>query len=78
MTLLLASAFLPTTLGGWAAVAAAGTASVAAVLGYFNRRHIQEVHVLVNSNLAAIKDQLERVTAERDGLVQDKITAASP
>lgn len=66
---MIATTFL-TALGGWAACAAAVASAFAGFLGLMNRRHIQEVHVLVNSNLTEIKRQLAAVTAERDQLTR--------
>lgn len=60
--------FFPTTLSGWAAIAAALGATAAALLSLRNHASIAEVHVLVNSNLADIKAELVKVTAERDEL----------
>lgn len=39
--------FWPTTLGGWAAVVAAITGTIAAIASYFNRRHIRKIHVVL-------------------------------
>jgi hypothetical protein len=77
------SQFLPQTLGAWAAIFAAVFALVASVVaaiaatqGMRNKAKIQEVHVLVNSNMEALKAKLELALHQRDSLQSQKdITA---
>lgn len=44
----------------------------AAVVSWLNHRRIQEVHVLVNSQLHEVIQKLETRTRERDTLQQEK------
>lgn len=44
----------------------------AAVVSWFNHRRIQEVHVLVNSQLHEVMQELVTRTQERDTLQQEK------
>jgi hypothetical protein len=67
-----AATFLPSTLGGYASIVAALAAAVAALLGAYTRRHIQEVHVLVNGRLSSVENELEQTAAERDRLQAEK------
>ena len=69
--MIIAAASLISTVGQLAAMTAAIVSACAAALGFINRRHIREIHVLVNSNLTEIKDKLALVTAERDQLLPD-------
>ena len=71
MTVILTS-FLPTTLGAWAACVAALASPVAVFFGIRNKQRIQEVHVLVNSNLTQIKADLAAVTSERDTMIEER------
>jgi hypothetical protein len=64
--------FLPATLGGYASIAGALAAAVAALLSAYNRRHLQEVHVLVNGRLSRVESELEQTAAERDRLRAEK------
>jgi hypothetical protein len=63
-------AFLPETLGAYAAVLASIASIVAVTLGFRNKAKIQQVHVLVNSNLQEIKQKLSDVTDQRDTLAE--------
>jgi len=55
-----------------AAVVSASAALGAFLIGASNRKKIQQVHVLVNSQLMDVMKKLEIVTAERDHLDPDK------
>lgn len=67
-----ASTFLPTTLGGWAALVAAIASGIASAIGWVNRRHLQEVRVTVNGQLSKVMDRLTEVTEERDRISERK------
>lgn len=71
----IATSFLPQTLGAWAAI----VASLASTLGYLNARAaknrahdanegVKEVHVLVNNRLDVALATIKDVTKERDAL----------
>ncbi len=66
--IIISASFFPATLGSWAATIGVFVSTAAAILGLVNRKRIQQVHVLVNSNLTEIKEKLALVTAERDKL----------
>lgn len=53
-------------------IATALPAVVAAILGVVNRKKIQEVHVLVNSQLSEVVASLKQRTEERDKLQAEK------
>jgi hypothetical protein len=72
MHLILLATFLPSTLGAWAAIAAAIASCLTTFVSLRNRSKIQEVHVLVNSNMQSVIKRLERVTSERDDLQNEK------
>lgn len=55
----------PATLGAIASI-------FAACVSVFITFKVKEVHLLVNSQLKAVMDKLEKVTAERDWLDPDK------
>ncbi len=57
------------TVGAYSALVAA---ILAAIIGLRNHKDIQEVHVLVNSQLEAIQQRLENMTGERDALQSEK------
>lgn len=57
------------TVGAYSALVAA---ILAAIIGLRNHKDIQEVHVLVNSQLDAIQQRLENMTGERDALQSEK------
>ena len=57
-------AFLPQTLGAWAAIAAAVFGGIAGILGIINRRTVQEIKVNVNHRLDVALDEISSLRQE--------------
>jgi hypothetical protein len=53
------AAFLPTTLAGWSAVAAALGATIAGLLSLLNRHSLTEVKISVNGKLDAALTEID-------------------